>query len=128
MSRIMFLFTMLMSQVSFSQIAGTWSGPNINATLILNQDASFSYQGPDGSFQGQYAVQQNYLVMQDLNGNMYQFMIQGTSNDQLVLASQAMVLNFQRTAGAQQSYPWNATAFDKVLGSKEGQLLKENDD
>ncbi len=70
------LFILLLFSITFGQnIFGTWVSPQINATMTLNQDGTFVFDGPNGHYTGAWGVQGQSLVMQDQLGQMYQYAV-----------------------------------------------------
>jgi len=72
------LFATLILACGSLQAAGiigtTWTAPGQGVTLLLSPDGSYNFSGTNFSNQGQYLINDQFLLMQDTQGNqaMYQ--------------------------------------------------------
>jgi len=120
----------LLVSSAFSQIAGTWVEKKINAQMILTTEGSFKYIGQDGQFQGKFSATNNIFVMQDINGNYYQFYIQAFTNNKLVLVDKnGAVYSYEKQSNksiGKNNYPWQQNKYNKIIASKNNLNWKES--
>lgn len=127
-----------MSTKSFAQNSVTWFDKVNNAQLILSSSGSFNFTNQAGTVQGNYTMQNNYLMMQDTYGNYYQYSVQTYTDNMLVLVDQygttysyinnnGYANQNQVNQNPQTNYPWDDAGYKQVLSQSNGLQLRERD-
>lgn len=150
-SRLFFFLNLIIAGLVFaeinqSHIEGTWINQTNSSQLMLSQQGNFKYSGSDASFQGLYAIEDEYLLMRDELGNMYQYMMTSLTATKLLLEDKSgVVYTFVKTtrndvnqavySGKSDTekltdkidYPWNKEEYQKVLASSGKSHWRERD-
>lgn len=87
------------SGLTAQEIYGTWQNAQFGASMTLNADGSYMFNGPYGASSGFWGVQGQIFSMQDQMGNLIQYSIVFYSATELkLLDGNGVPLNYTREA------------------------------
>ena len=128
-----------------AQMQETWIDYANNNQLILYANGTFQFSNSATTTQGSYAVANNVLMLQDANGNNYQYAVQAFNNDSMVLVDNLGIRynyvksqtnannvnnsnnNFSANNTANMNFPWDKAQYMTVLAEKDGYQWRERE-
>jgi hypothetical protein len=127
------LFVVLALAISRqAQATEIWIDEVNNFQLYLSQDGTFKFINSGIITQGNYTIGNNTMTMQDRSGTLYPYVIQSSTNQQLILMDQNgryyhYRLKQVENKAPQINYPWENPHYLNVLSEKQGYQWRERE-
>ena len=123
-----------------AQMQETWIDYANNNQLVLLANGTFQFNNSATTTQGSYAVANNVLMLQDTNGNNYQYAVQAFNNDSMVLVDNMGIqynyvksqtnsnnTNYLTSNNISMNFPWDNEQYMNVLAEKNGYQWRERE-
>jgi len=123
-----------------AQMQETWIDYANNNQLVLLANGTFQFNNSATTTQGSYAVANNVLMLQDTNGNNYQYAVQAFNNDSMVLVDNMGIqynyvksqtnsnnTNYLTSNNISMNFPWDNAQYMNVLAEKNGYQWRERE-